>query len=153
MSNAVTIILIVGVAAVGIAYFTNMFCQASGGVICYPPASTSFIPQAPGEKITADPTTQEYAIPKSNLDLMKSYNELLATTIGGSTAMPKPSPPRKFTSKLTGALSPAQSTQICKMTKGSGYCWSEGAGGCVKCGSTGAGANFAESEAYYVRTA
>lgn len=167
MSNAITIIMIVGVAAVGIAYFANMFCQPSGGVLCFNP-----IPVAPAEDV------------EGGKKLLPSYlqgvGQLIGPSLGGQAPKtglltPLGGPQTRvapgtvqdelrklgLTPKIGGgavknsAAHIRMMTNACKKKNGPSSCYSEGWARCVPCGSTGpgTGSNFAESEAYYVRTA
>ena len=179
MSNVALIIGIVAAAAVGIAYFSNMFCQASGGVICWPPGTLLGVPSEPGEKITADPDTGEYAVPESALNIASKINEALGgkgvkpTPTGGPQAIVAPGTVQEALRKLGmtpklgipgtggggggGAVKNSAAhikmmSSACKKKNGPSSCYSEGWARCVPCGST-SGSNFAESQSYYVRTA
>jgi hypothetical protein len=167
MANEVAIILVVGVAAVGIAYFANMLCQPSGGVICWPPSAVSALPEAVAE---IEPETGE--VPEATRNFPQQFTEAISKTIGGTPAqtglLPPVAAPKGSVADILktaglnklGGVPPwkrgtaAPGTSLAQRCAASPKCkaFVGSLGTCEACLKANA-SSFAEAESYYVRVA
>ena len=148
MSAAVWgIITVVVIGAIGIAYFSNAFCQPSGNTLCWPPSPTSLLPGPPSTEGT----------PEEDIELAKplvpQITDVLGQTIGigglGGAApktglLPPIGAPLKSRMEVSQQKPPSLArrmnvqlmTKNCKARNGPSSCFSEGLAKCVPCGST-----------------
>lgn len=176
MSNALVILVIVGVAGLGIAYLSNMLCEPLK--LCYPPASAisatdpqqyaEGIAKTIGVEMPNPPVmSEEPQVPVSAQDFQsqflagtKSMQDMLNKKYGGVPVGGRSSPSlgRGNYSRLSPVML-QQLTTGCKRKLGPSSCWSNGARKCVPCGSTAAKyvsdypSTFAEAEGYAPRVA
>ena len=164
MSNALVILAVVGVAAVGIAYFSNMLCEPFK--LCFTGAGIPIEPALDieaGRKLVPTYTQGIGALIAPSLGGAAPKTGLLAP-LGGPQTIVAPGTVQDelrklgLTPKIGGGAVKNSAAHIklmssaCKKKNGPSSCYSEGWARCVPCGST-SGANFAESQSYYVRTA
>jgi hypothetical protein len=153
MANEGIIILIVGIGAVGLAYFSNMLCQPFQ--LCWPPSAVA---QLETEPITERETAKGF-IPK--------YTEAISKELGLGGAIPTIDPTKGAVPVGTSGITLAQHQAVLKaagitpkaragpQTPANKRCEpfrSVAPGTYAACMKANA-SNFAEAESYYVRVA